>query len=35
MDHKKYTPVVQFLAIIYSTLIVGGYSFIPVYIYFL
>jgi len=35
MDHKKYTPVVQFLAIIYSTIIVGGYSFIPVYIYFL
>ena len=35
MDHKKYTPVVQFLAIIYATIIVGGYSFIPVYIYFL
>lgn len=35
MDHKKYTPVVQFLAIIYSTIVVGGYSFIPVYIYFL
>ncbi|TFH28039.1 MAG: succinate dehydrogenase cytochrome b subunit [Bacteroidia bacterium] len=35
MDHKKYTPVVQFLAIIYSTIIVGGFSFIPVYIYFL
>ena len=35
MDHKKYTPVVQFLAIIYSSIIVGGYSFIPVYIYFL
>jgi succinate dehydrogenase / fumarate reductase cytochrome b subunit len=35
MDHKKYTPVVQFLAIVYSAIIVGGYSFIPVYIYFL
>lgn len=35
MDHKKYTPVVQLLAIVYSTIIVGGYSFIPVYIYFL
>ncbi len=35
MDHKKYTPVVQFLAIIYSTIIVAGYSFIPIYIYFL
>ena len=34
MDHKKYTPVVQFLAIVYSSIIVGGYSFIPVYIYF-
>ena len=35
MDHKKYTPVVQFLAIIYSTIVVAGYSFIPIYIYFL
>jgi succinate dehydrogenase / fumarate reductase cytochrome b subunit len=35
MDHKKYTPVVQFLAIVYSAIIVGGFSFIPVYIYFL
>jgi succinate dehydrogenase / fumarate reductase cytochrome b subunit len=35
MDHKKYTPVVQFLAIVYSSIIVGGFSFIPVYIYFL
>ena len=35
MDHKKYTPVVQFLAIIYTAIIVGGFTFIPVYIYFL
>ncbi|MCK5067674.1 MAG: succinate dehydrogenase cytochrome b subunit [Bacteroidales bacterium] len=35
MDHKKYTPVVQFLAIIYATIVVAGYSFIPIYIYFL
>ena len=35
MDHKRYTPVVQFLAIVYSAIVVGGYSFIPVYIYFL
>ena len=35
MDHKKYTPTVQFLAIIYSSIVVGGFSFIPVYIYFL
>jgi len=35
MDHKKYTPAVQFLAIVYSSIIVGGFSFIPVYIYFL
>ncbi len=35
MDHMKYTPVVQFLSIVYTAIIVGGYSFIPVYIYFL
>ncbi len=35
MDHKKYTPAVQFLAIVYASIIVGGFSFIPVYIYFL
>jgi succinate dehydrogenase / fumarate reductase cytochrome b subunit len=35
MDHKKYTPAVQFLSIVYSSIIVGGFSFIPVYIYFL
>jgi len=35
LDHKKYTPVIQLLAIIYTVVIVGGYTIIPVVIYFL
>ncbi|MCD4709381.1 MAG: succinate dehydrogenase cytochrome b subunit [Bacteroidales bacterium] len=35
LDHKKYTPVIQLLAIIYSTVVVAGYSIIPLIIYFL
>ena len=35
LDHKKYTPVIQVLAIIYSTVVVAGYSIIPLIIYFL
>ncbi|MCK4881290.1 MAG: succinate dehydrogenase cytochrome b subunit [Bacteroidales bacterium] len=35
LDNKKYTPVIQVLAIIYSTVVVAGYSIIPVIIYFL
>lgn len=34
MDHKRYTPVVQALSILYSVIIVGGYSIIPLMIYF-
>jgi succinate dehydrogenase / fumarate reductase, cytochrome b subunit len=35
LDNKKYTPVIQVLAILYSVLVVAGYSIIPVTIYFL
>ncbi len=35
LDNKKYTPVIQVLAIIYSTVVVAGYSIIPLIIYFL
>ena len=35
LDHKKYTPVIQLLAIIYTVVVVGGYTIIPVVIYFL
>jgi len=34
MDNRKYTPVIQVLAIFYCTLVVAGYSIIPVIIYF-
>lgn len=34
MDNRKYTPVVTALAIFYCTLVVAGYSIIPVIIYF-
>ncbi len=34
MDNRKYTPAIQVLAIFYCTLIVAGYSIIPVIIYF-
>jgi succinate dehydrogenase / fumarate reductase cytochrome b subunit len=35
LDNKKYTPAIQVLAILYSVLVVAGYSIIPVTIYFL
>jgi succinate dehydrogenase / fumarate reductase cytochrome b subunit len=35
LDHKKYTPAIQALAILYSTVVVAGYSIIPVIIYFI
>ena len=35
MDHWKYTPVVQGLAVVYTILVVAGYSLIPVIIYFI
>ncbi len=34
IDHKRYTPVIQLLAILYSVVVVGGYSLIPLMIYF-
>lgn len=34
MDNRKYTPVIQVLAIVYCTIVVAGYSIIPVFIYF-
>ena len=34
MDNRKYTPVIDALALIYSILVVAGYSIIPVIIYF-
>jgi len=34
MDNRKYTPVIQVLAIVYCSIIVAGYSIIPVFIYF-
>ncbi len=35
MDHKKYTPVVQGAALVYTILVVAGYTLIPVIIYFI
>ena len=35
LDHKKYNPVIQFLAIIYTVVVVAGYSIIPLVIYFM
>lgn len=34
LEHKNYTPVIQALAIVYSVIVVGGYSLIPLMIYF-
>jgi succinate dehydrogenase / fumarate reductase cytochrome b subunit len=34
MDNRKYTPVIQVLALAYCTVVVAGYSIIPVIIYF-
>jgi succinate dehydrogenase / fumarate reductase cytochrome b subunit len=35
LDNKKYTPVIIALANIYTMIIVGGFSIIPVLIYFM
>ncbi len=35
LDHKKYTPVIQVLAIIYTVVVVAGYSIIPLVVYFM
>ena len=34
LDNRKYTSAIQILAIVYCTVIVAGYSIIPVIIYF-
>jgi len=34
MDNRKYTPVIQIVAIVYCVVVVAGYSIIPVFIYF-
>jgi succinate dehydrogenase / fumarate reductase cytochrome b subunit len=33
-DNRKYTPAIEFLAIVYTVVVVGGFSIIPVLIYF-
>ncbi len=35
LDHKKYTPLIQFLAIIYTVIVVAGFSIIPLMVYFM
>lgn len=35
LDNKKYTPAIQFLAMVYTIVVVAGYSIIPIIIYFL
>jgi len=35
LDHKKYTPVIQALANIYTVVVVGGFTIIPLLIYFM
>ena len=34
MDNKKYTAIIQALAILYTVVIVGGFTLIPLMIYF-
>ncbi|MEN8157522.1 MAG: succinate dehydrogenase cytochrome b subunit [Bacteroidota bacterium] len=34
LDNKRFTPVIQLLAILYSVVVVGGYSLIPLMVYF-
>lgn len=35
LDNKKYTPTIQALALIYSAIVVGGFSLIPLLLYFM
>ena len=35
IDNKKYTPAIQVLAIIYSVVVVAGFSLIPLLMYFM
>ncbi|MCP4314338.1 MAG: succinate dehydrogenase cytochrome b subunit [Bacteroidetes bacterium] len=34
IDNRRYNPIIQALAIVYTVLVVGGYSMIPLMIYF-
>jgi len=34
LNHKTYSPIIQYLGIIYTVLVVGGFITIPLYIYF-
>ncbi|RLD23959.1 MAG: succinate dehydrogenase [Bacteroidetes bacterium] len=35
LDHKKYTPFIQLLSIIYTVVVVAGYTIIPLVVYFM
>jgi succinate dehydrogenase / fumarate reductase cytochrome b subunit len=34
LNNKKYTPIIQFLGILYTIIVVGGFTAIPLVIYF-
>jgi len=34
LDHRRYTPLIKALGIIYTIVITGGFIYIPIYIYF-
>ena len=34
LDNRRFTPLIQALAIVYSVIVVGGYTMIPLMIYF-
>ena len=34
LNHKRYSPVIKYLGIIYSVLVTAGFIIIPIYIYF-
>jgi succinate dehydrogenase / fumarate reductase cytochrome b subunit len=34
LDHRRYTPLIKALGIIYTVVITGGFIYIPIFIYF-
>ncbi len=34
LDHRRYTPLIKALGMIYTVVITGGFLYIPIYIYF-
>ena len=34
LNHKKYTPIIEFIGKVFSILIPFGFAFIPIYMYF-